>query len=108
MSRTMTDDVKLTETMWAALLAAPAHDQELERTPYSVREGTRIALETRGLVEFDERRVWLDNVGRESAGRYWHWRRTQKGDKLADELDLDDQWRPIGPLEHRSVANRID
>lgn len=77
--------------MVEALRACPS---EWERCPtYTVREQTRCALEDRGLVEFDHRKIWLDMAGRESAARYVFWRRTVAGENLALELLMDEEAR---------------
>lgn len=67
-----------------ALVCAPS---EWAQAPYGVREGTRIALEERGLVETDVRQITIGD--RLSAGRYTFWRRTVVGEDLATEIVME-------------------
>ena len=74
----------LSPAMRDALAACPS---AWERCPtYAVREVTRVALEERGLVEFDHRRVWLDIAQRESVARYVFWRLTDLGVRVSAEF----------------------
>ncbi len=73
----------LTRTMEDALLAFVASDDDYADPPVGVREGTLIALETRGLIESipnpDPRAAWW---------RAFQYRRTRDGDDLALEVSL--------------------
>lgn len=70
----------LSARMEHALLEATP---EWERKPWSVREGTSIALEDRGLVETEFRHS-SHLVG----GTGTYWRRTVDGENLALEISL--------------------
>lgn len=76
----------LTETMRDWLVAAPPAAGVFDRTPIELREGTMIALETRGLIE--TRPVWMEIRGRRQIAS-WEWRRTTRGDTVAAALVLE-------------------
>jgi hypothetical protein len=70
----------LSNTMVDALVAFRASDEDFGDAPTDVREGTRIALEERGLIESREhsdprRRRWYE----------FEYRRTVRGDDVAIE-----------------------
>lgn len=70
--------MKLSPTMQDALLAFPASDEEPSSMSARVREGTRIALEERGLTE--------SFIVRDFLGRpFFRYRRTNAGDDIARE-----------------------
>lgn len=74
---------KLSRAMVAALLAFRASDEEHGHRPVGVREGTCIALETRGLIES------IPNPNTRSS--WWEtflYRRTRVGDDVALEMSL--------------------
>lgn len=79
----------LSRTMENALLIAPAYESaDLERRHYNrVGVSTIIALEERGLIETDYRRVEIV-PGELSAARYPHWKRTLVGENVALEISL--------------------
>lgn len=74
----------LTKTMEDALLSFVAHDQNHDRAPIGVREGTIIALEDRGLID-----TIVDPAARVSAFAPLLFRRTLAGENLAIEISLD-------------------
>lgn len=79
----------LSPTMADALLAFRASDEEFGEPPFGAREGTRIALETRGLIE--------SKPDPRARVRWWQplvYRRTIDGDNVAIELSLAREVQP--------------
>lgn len=98
---------RLSPTMVAALLRAPAGTEPMARKPWSVREGTSLALESRALVETEFRHS-RERVG--ETGVYW--RRTIAGDAVALVLELERLRAELAGLEpetpeHRATLDRV-